>query len=159
MIELKKKIKENLIKILESELHEIETAALNLRAYANADDIKSEGKYDTRAIEATYMAQAQQVRVDELKLDLQMIKEVDVEHLSNHIELGCLARIKQNNLSKLYFISSALGGTILNIDSQVILVISVFSPLGNEALSLNAGDTFEVETPKENRTYLIEEIF
>ena len=97
--------------------------------------------------------------VEELKIDLQMIKDLEIEHRSNHIELGCLARFKQNNLSKLYFLSSALGGTILNINDQVILVISVFSPIGSEALNLSAGDIFELETPKETKTFTIEEIF
>lgn len=158
MNELKKKIKDDLVKLLENELQELERAANSSREYANADDIKSEGKYDTRAIEANYMAQAQAVRVEELKLDLQMIRELDIDHKSDHVELGSLVEIEQNKMSKLYFISSALGGTILNIDQQIILVISVFSPIGSEAMSLSVGDTFEVETPKENRVYTIKAI-
>lgn len=158
MIELKKKIRDELVLKLETELHEIESAALSSRAYAIQDDLKQEGKYDTRAIEASYMASAQQARVDELKLDLQMIKELDIDHTSEHIELGALVLLEQNGRDVWYFISSALGGTMLNIDDKVILVISVFSPVGSEALNLSTGDSFEVETPKENRIYLIKKI-
>jgi transcription elongation GreA/GreB family factor len=154
----KKKIKSELISILEKELKEIENAALSSRAYAIQDDIKSEGKYDTRAIEANYMAQAQQVRVEELKLDLNMIKEIEVEHKSSQVELGSLIQVEQNGRVIWYFISSALGGTILNIDDLIVLVITVFSPIGNEALSLSVGDNFEVETPKEIKNYIIKSI-
>jgi transcription elongation GreA/GreB family factor len=153
------KIKNELINRLETELKEIESAAHSSREYANQDDIKSEGKYDTRAIEASYMAQAQEVRVEELKQDLTMIKDIEVEHQSLHIELGSLALLEQNGKEVWYFISSALGGTMLNIDDYLILVISVFSPVGSEALSLEVGDSFEVETPKENRHYRIKNIY
>ncbi len=159
MKELKLKIKNELINRLETELKEIESAAHSSREYANQDDIKSEGKYDTRAIEASYMAQAQEVRVEELKQDLSMIKEIEVEHRSSHIELGSLTLLEQNGRDVWYFISSALGGTMLNIDDYLILVISVFSPVGSEALNLEVGDTFEVETPKENRLYRIKNIY
>lgn len=159
MKELKNKIKDELILKLESELKEIENAANSSRAYANQDDLKSESKYDTRAIEATYMAQAQEVRVEELKQDLQMIKDLEIEQKSKHVELGSLALLEQNGRDVWYFISSALGGTILNIDDYIILVISVFSPVGSEALNLEEGDSFEVETPKENRQYQIKKIY
>ncbi len=105
------------------------------------------------------MAQAQEVRVEELKQDLSMIKEIEVEHRSSHIELGSLTLLEQNGRDVWYFISSALGGTMLNIDDYLILVISVFSPVGSEALNLEVGDTFEVETPKENRLYRIKNIY
>ena len=159
MIELKKKIRDELVLKLETELQEIESAALSSRAYAIQDDLKQEGKYDTRAIEASYMASAQQARVDELKLDLQMIKELEVEKNSKSVELGSLVQIEQNNKMTFMFISSALGGSVLNVDNQIILVISVFSPIGSEALTLQKGDRFEVETPKELREYLIKEIY
>jgi transcription elongation GreA/GreB family factor len=159
MLNLKNKIKKQLIELLESELLDIEEAAKSSREYAIQDDFKSEGKYDTRAIEASYMASAQSARVEELKLDLQMIKELEVNHTPNHIELGALVLLEQNDRDIWYFISSALGGTMLNIDNKIILVISVFSPVGSEALNLAVNDTFEVETPKENRLYLVKGIY
>jgi transcription elongation GreA/GreB family factor len=159
MLNLKNKIKKQLIELLESELLDIEEAAKSSREYAIQDDFKSEGKYDTRAIEASYMAGAQSARVEELKLDLQMIKELEVNHTPKHIELGALVLLEQNDRDIWYFISSALGGTMLNIDNKIILVISVFSPVGSEALNLSVNDTFEVETPKENRLYLVKGIY
>ena len=159
MIEIKKKIKDQLRETLEKEIVEIEKATKAAVDLATSDELKSEGKYDTRAVEASYLAGAQKARLEELKLDLQMIEELNIEHRSQHVEMGALIKVKINKMDKLFFISSALGGNMLNIDGDIILVISVFSPIGNSALSLVVGDSFEVETPKESKQYEILDIF
>lgn len=69
----KKVILDHLIDNLKKELIEVETAAHSSRDLATADDLKSEGKYDTRAIEASYLAGAQAKRVEEIKLDIQLL--------------------------------------------------------------------------------------
>ena len=157
----KKKIVEVLIEKLNSELKEVESAARSTRDLATADDLKSEGKYDTRAIEASYLASAQNKRVEEIKLDIQMLEdlEVHVETTSSKLQLGSLGLISCNGQERLYFISSTSGGSMLMIDNNPILVISVFSPIGDAALGLGAGESFEVETPKETRQYEIREIY
>jgi len=155
----KKLIIQQLITNLKKELSEAEAAATSAKDLATADDLKSEGKYDTRAIEASYLASAQNKRVDEIKLDIQMLEEIELpEPPSSSIQLGSLALIECNGQKRYYFISSTSGGSMLQIDGQPLLVISVFSPIGNEALGLTAGESFEVETPKETRTYSVLEV-
>ncbi len=157
----KKKIVESLIEKLNSELIEVENAARSTRDLATADDLKSEGKYDTRAIEASYLASAQNKRVEEIKLDIQMLEdlEVHVEASAVKLQLGSLGLIRCNGQERLYFISSTSGGSMLMIDSQPVLVISVFSPIGDAALGLGAGENFEVETPKEIRQYEVLKVY
>lgn len=154
----KKEILSKLIENLQKELIEIEEAAKSTRDLATQDDLKSEGKYDTRAIEASYLASAQQKRVEELKIDIQMLEETEIQE-SKKLQMGSLALIEHKGVSRYYFLTSTSGGTILNVDGQVILVISVFSPLGNGALGLVEGESFEVETPKELRTYHVVKIY
>jgi len=152
----KKIILKQLIENLNRELQDAEAAAHSAKDLVTADDLKSEGKYDTRAIEASYLASAQNKRVEEIKLDIQMLEEIELpEPPSTIIQLGSLALIKCNGQEKYYFISSTSGGSIIQLDGHSILVISVFSPIGNEALGLQAGESFEVETPKETRIYEI----
>ena len=150
----KDRVLKELLKILEKELADAQAAASSARDLAMQDDLKSEGKYDTRAIEASYLAGAQQKRVEEIKMDIQMLEELDLTP-SNSVQLGSLVLIEHKGVERFYFISSTSGGTMLSIDEHTVLVISVFSPLGNEALSLSAGDSFEIETPKESRIYSI----
>lgn len=156
----KKKILSHLIVNLQKELKQVEEAASSARELATQDDLKSEGKYDTRAIEASYLAGAQNKRVEEIKLDIQMLEEMEIsKNLEHNIQLGSLALIRCNGQERLYFLSSTSGGSMLQIDGHPILVISVFSPIGNAALGLGKNEVFEVETPKESREYCIMEVF
>jgi transcription elongation GreA/GreB family factor len=155
----KKLIVSQLIENLELDLKGLSEVATSAKEYVTDGDVKPDGKYDTRAIEASYLAGAQEKRVEEIKLDIQMLKDLEL-HPSSTIQLGSLAKIKfQNqNIVRWYFISSTAGGSMLNLNGNSILVISVFSPIGNAALNLEPGDTFEVETPTGSRQYLILEI-
>lgn len=156
----KKKIVETLIEKLNKELIEVEGAAKSTRDLVTADDLKSEGKYDTRAIEASYLAGAQNKRVEEIKLDIQMLEDLAATiESSSKLQLGSVGLISCNGQKRLYFLSSTSGGSMLMIDEHPILVISVFSPIGDAALGLSAGESFEVETPKETRQYDIVEVY
>lgn len=154
----KQTILNTLIDNLKKELSEVEAAANSARDLATADDLKSEGKYDTRAIEASYLAGAQAKRVEEIKLDIQMLEETELQH-STKLQMGSLALIEHNNQKRYYFLTSTSGGTMLMIDGNPVLVISVFSPIGNEALGLTKGESFEVETPKETRSYKVLDVY
>jgi transcription elongation GreA/GreB family factor len=154
----KQTILNTLIENLKKELSDVEAAAHSARALATADDLKSEGKYDTRAIEASYLAGAQAKRVEEIKLDIQMLEETELQN-SSKLQMGSLALIEHNNQKRYYFLTSTSGGTMLMIDGNPVLVISVFSPIGNEALGLTKGESFEVETPKEIRNYKVLDVY
>ncbi len=150
----KKLILQGLIDNLRHELKEVESAAIASKDLVTQGDLKSDGKYDTRAIEASYLAGAQLKRVEEIKIDIQMLEEIELQN-STKIQMGSLALIEYKGQERYYFLTSTSGGTLLTIDGQPVLVISVFSPIGNEALGLSEGEIFEVETPKEMRQYKV----
>lgn len=154
----KKIILEKLIENLQTELSVVEEAAKSARDLATADDLKSEGKYDTRAIEASYLASGQQKRVEEIKTDIQMLEEIEIQN-SKKLQMGSLALISHKGIERYYFLTSTSGGSMLTVDGHTVLVISVFSPLGNGALGLEEGELFEVETPKELRTYQVLKVY
>ena len=154
----KKLILDLLIENLRQELLLLESAAQSTHTLATEADLKSEGKYDTRAIEASYLAGAQQKRVEELKVDIEMLEELECLD-SKKIQLGSLVLLEHKNQIRYYFLTATAGGTMFNSEGEAILVISVFSPIGNEALGLITGDSFEIETPKELRSYKVVEVF
>lgn len=155
----KKVIIDDLVARLQKELKEVEVAAASAKELATHSESKQEGKYDTRSIEAGYLAGAQAKRVEELKLDIQMLEELDIESKSDQLQLGSLGLIRHNNTEKYYFLSSTSGGSIVDVNGQGILVISVFSPIGDAAIGMKMGDFFEVETPREIREYQVLEIY
>ncbi len=154
----KKLIVSQLIHQLEVDLSALEAAAHSTKEYVTDGDVKSDGKYDTRAIEASYLAGAQEKRVEEIKLDIQMLKDLEL-HPTTTAQLGSLVKIKFNNEDRLYFISSTAGGSIVDIEGTSVLVISVFSPIGSEVLNLSKSDSFEVETPAETRHYQVSDVY
>ncbi len=132
-------------------------AAESVVKYNQSDDMKSEGKYDTRAIEAGYLAGAQQKRVEELRLEIQLLEEIVLKEFKedDEIAIGALVELSLNDKEQYYFLSSGAGGTMLNIQGKAVMVISAFSPIGNELLGCKVGESFELETPKEIREYNI----
>ncbi len=102
----------------------------------------------------------QDSEIEELKLELQILKDLPDQLPQNQREvvIGALVYILFNQQKKYYYIAPTAGGTMLRIDHQVVLVISVFSPIGNAILGLAVGDFFEIGEREKKRQYQILEI-
>lgn len=151
----KRKILNELRSNVQKELDSAREAFKTTKSHATEQEMKSEGKYDTRSIEAGYLAGAQMKRVDELELDLGLLDEINLEHMPTDVSVGSLVEIQLGKMVRHYFISSTSGGTLLNIDNNPILVVSAFSPIGSGAIGLSVGDEFEVESSTGAREYKI----
>lgn len=151
----KQKIINLLIDNVESEIAKAKTTLDTTKNLASEEDMKAESKWDTRATEAKFLASGQLKRVEELKLELQMLEEIIIPEDNGSVSIGSLVDVEFNNIVKKYFISPTAGGTMLSVEETPILVISVFSPIGSELINLTEGEAFEVETPKESREYKV----
>lgn len=152
---MKQQILDELIKKARTELQALESSAKSNRDFATDQEFKAESKYDTRALEASYLASAEAKRVEELKLEIQILEEVDVDASKKlgEISIGALVELLHQNQKRLYFLIPTAGGTLISVSNEPVLVVSVFSPIGDALLGLKKGETFEVETPKETRIY------
>lgn len=139
------------------ELAELEAAAKSNRDFATDQEFKAESKYDTRALEASYLASAEAKRVEEIKLEIQILEEIDLEasRKLGEISIGALVELLHKDQKRLYFLIPTAGGTLLKVKDDAVLVVSVFSPIGDALMGLKTGDEFEVETPKESRSYQV----
>lgn len=158
MKEMKKEILKQLKSTQAEEVKKIKDAYKSTHAHATETELKAEGKYDTRSIEAGYLAGAQLKRVEQAEQELALLEEIDLDHSSETICVGSLVEIQYEEILRKYFISSTSGGTMLKLDGEVILVISAFSPLGAEAIGLSEGDEFEVGVGEKLRTYKIRKV-
>ncbi len=158
---MKKIILDELIKRARVELVGLEASAKSNRDFATDPEFKAESKYDTRGLEASYLASAEAKRVEELKLEIQILEEVDVDASKKlgEISIGALVELLHQNQKRFYFLIPTAGGTIIKAKDEAILVVSVFSPIGDALMGLKKGDKFEVETPKETRHYEILSFF
>ena len=125
--------------------------------YTTKGDIKSDGKYDTRATEAGYLAGAQKRRVEELKNDLNRLRAFPIKAFSSEkgVGVGALIELECENRVSYYFISPSLGGETLKLKGTSIQIISQNSPISIAAFGLNQEDSFELETPRGLKVYYI----
>lgn len=139
------------------DLLEAEKALAATLTLTRDEALKSEGKYDTRGIEAGQLAGAQMRRVEELKLELQMLEELPLRVFQpdEPAALGALVDLEFKGQVRTYFLASTAGGTLIPLGDKAVLVISVFSPIGDALLGVAAGEAFALETPAETREYKV----
>src|SRR5690606_33328088 len=103
-----------LINDAKGELATLERAAAATHQYATDQEFKAESKYDTRALEASYLAEAEAKRVEELKLEVQILEEVDLASSSRYGEIciGALVELSFNGIVKKYFLIPTAGGSV-----------------------------------------------
>ncbi|MCP4913578.1 MAG: GreA/GreB family elongation factor [Oligoflexia bacterium] len=151
-----KKILQILIDRTEEELKKAKESFDSSRNFATDEEFKSESKWDTRSIEAGYLAGAQGMRVDELEKDLNLLQEVDLSLVNDkEVGIGSIVEFEFNGQTRTYFLAPVGGGTLIDLDGEAILVISIFSPIGHNAIGLGAGESFVVEIKGEEREYTI----
>jgi len=148
-------ILEQLFSNVNIELTKIKQAYNTTQNLVKTGDLKSDGKYDTRSTEANYLANGQRQRIAELEQELELLGEVNLKGKRKSISIGSLVEIKLNDHKRKYFIAPTAGGTMVNINGEVVLVISVFSPIGDAVLGLNKEESFEVEVKGEMREYQV----
>jgi len=133
---------------LREELDAIERVAAMARDEATNSETKAEGKYDTRATEASYLARGQAWRIAELRrLDAWYARlEVNRPLEGIRVHVGTLVELEGERQDWVFLAPS--GGGSVEVDGHRIRVISLSSPLGKGLADLEPGDAFEVDSPR-----------
>ncbi|MCT4642177.1 MAG: hypothetical protein N4A33_07735 [Bacteriovoracaceae bacterium] len=139
---MKEKIRDHILKKLKTELKGISQASQTTTDYSQSEDLKSEGKYDTRAIEAKYLADAQQGRVNMLRKEINLLKNFEFKK-SSIIVVGSIIFLNNNTI---YLILPISGQGRLFIDNQKIISISTQNELAKDLIGLEVDDSFEHPT-------------
>lgn len=139
----KERIHNLIVTTLSTELDSIMRAAKDAFAAATDPDSKAENKYDTRTLEASYVARGQAQRAAELQEALLHFKALSGRHFSEQdaIALGALVRLESAQGPRHYFVGPAAGGTEVKEGQQEVLIITPSSPMGQKLLGKRVGDT------------------
>jgi transcription elongation GreA/GreB family factor len=134
-----KKIADKLV----GELEVYFRAAQFSRAEATHESNKAENKYDTRGLEASYLARGQSKQVAELETAIAEFEKLGVKKFApgEVIGLGALVELEHGGETSFYFLGPRAGGTEVVHDRKEILVITPQSPLGEQLLGKKSGDT------------------
>ena len=127
---------------LVSELEVYFRAAQFSRAEATHESNKPENKYDTRGLEASYLARGQSKQAAELEAAIAEYQKLGVKKFvaGDAINIGALVELEHGGESSLYFVGPRAGGTEVMHDKKEILVITPQSPLGEQLIGRQAGD-------------------
>ncbi len=90
----KKLIVEKIRQQLEADLKILQDAALATYEAATNEESKPENEYDTRAVEASYLAGAQAKRVAEIEEQLTMLKFLQLKSFTEDTPLNATALIQ-----------------------------------------------------------------
>lgn len=112
---------------------------------ATSDQSKAEGKYDTRATEAAYLARGQAERVVALRDLVAWFGRLNPEAPSETVSLGSLVAIGGDRLQVLFVCPA--GGRGARVHGTEVKTISLASPLGRAMMGLREGDDFQLQTP------------
>jgi len=147
---------DEVIKALQHEIDIGSKASREAFEAATDEDSYSDGKYDTRSLEASYLAGGQAQIVKELGDALQGFNLMKAQHFitppSQQIGLGSLVEIKGSNSNTCYIVGPGGGGMDIEVNGTAITVLTLHSPLGLSLASKREGD--EVEMPESTATVL-----
>ena len=136
-----------LIKHVEDELAVAIQAANNAKAASTDEQSVAETQYDTLAIEAGYLAEGQAKRAQQLKADLEAIKNLPMKAFSEDeaITLGALVQLHSDaNTYLWYLIAPAGAGFVCRQDDMQITVITPHSPLGQQLIDAYLDDEVRI---------------
>ncbi len=122
----------------------VEASAGAARDEVGSAETRQEGKYDTRATEASYLARGQAWMVAELRrlaAWYAALRAVDLEY----VQLGALVLL-DGEREELIFLAPVGGGAV-EVDGRRIRIVSPSSPIGSAMADLRRGDSFEFDSP------------
>jgi transcription elongation GreA/GreB family factor len=138
----KTELVQRIIDRLSHDLKVFSTAAKTAHEAATHEENQPDNKYDTLALEASYVAQGQANRAQELRQSINVYRQL---HLVSGSETVCLTSLvtieAEDGTSKVVFIGPLEGGLKVEYEDTEIMVISPTSPLGRELIGKGPGDT------------------
>jgi hypothetical protein len=134
-------------KIIAALVEEVERFAKAARAsHAEATDpqSKAEHKYDTRGLEAAYLAGGQARKVAELEENIVQFQKMKLLEFGKEtpIDVSALVEVEMRGGSNWYFMGPKNGGLEVVHDKKEITVITPQSPLGEQLMEKKQGDRF-----------------
>ncbi len=116
-------------------------------AAATDSDSKAENKYDTRNLEASYLARGQALRVAEAQEALAAYEMMTPKFFApdQAIAEGALVALRGAEGTLTYFIGPAAGGTEIEWGGETVTVITLSSPLGSKIMRIRAGESVELQ--------------
>jgi transcription elongation GreA/GreB family factor len=142
---------------------ELESYARSARATheeATHEQSKAENKYDTRGLEASYLAQGQSRQAAEVVLAVSQFETLTPLAFGKDdpIDVGALVELESGQDRLFYFMGPRAGGIEVLHERKQIVVITPQSPMGRELFGRKKGEKFEFGQGKSRTPYRIRNV-
>ena len=119
----------------------LDKAARTSRAEATHESSKAESKYDTRGLEAGYLASGQARQAREILESIKIYETLPLRDFgpADAVDLSALVELKVDGSGSYYFIGPKNGGLEIEHAGEEIVVITPQSPLGENLMGRKAG--------------------
>lgn len=136
---------EKIIHQLTSELEAYAQSARAAHAEATDEQSKAENKYDTRGLEASYLARGQSRQAVETAEAIEEFAALPLRDFgpTDPIELGALVELETKAGGVCYFLGPRAGGTEIVQGRREVLIITPQSPLGQQLVGKKQGDEWD----------------
>jgi transcription elongation GreA/GreB family factor len=149
-------LREQLVGALAADLAARERAHRATREAATHEEAKPENDKDTRALELTYLARGEAMRIDELRLAVAETQAMPCAPVAEGqpVRLGALVATDEDGVEALFWIAPHGGGSKLG----AVQVLTPKSPLGRALLGKLAGEECEAVLAGRRRSITIVDV-
>jgi transcription elongation GreA/GreB family factor len=150
--------KKELIAIFTARLEEdaqiLKEAARATAEAATNEESKPENQYDTRALEASYLAGAQAHRVREISEVIGLFRTLTFKDFtdSDKVQSTALVSILLDGKKNRLLVMPKGGGVSLQYEKETVQIVTPASSLGETILGMSVGDSAEFEVGSKVRT-------
>jgi hypothetical protein len=154
----KNEVLEALVQHLSDLAAQATSAAKMTSAGATHAEAKPENPKDTRALEQSYLARGQAMRVEELNEQTKLLRFMPLRVYGENDPsgAGALVVLASDEDTRCLFLAPYGGGTELNVGGVKVFVVTPQSPMGAVVLGRKLGDEIELRVRGAMREYVIE---
>ena len=155
---LKKQLLNQLQQVIEQDLATLTASARTAAIEATHEESRPENKYDTRGLEASYLAGAQNARAAELVTILEHVRNTIPRTFSESDPIAPTAVVELETeggaVTRLFLVRMGAGYT-LTVETKKYVTVTTQSPLGQALLGKLTGDAVTLTTGRETKEYEI----
>lgn len=155
----KLELRQTILQQLEEKLAVAHSSAQRAIESATDEETVPEHKYDTLALEASYLAHGQAMRVQESEQEINKIKQMTLPDEPQSVVLGSLVTLVDVDDNPSYFlVAPCAGGLKVEFEKISIMLVTFESPLGKAMKSREVGDEVSYRVADNEHWYEIETI-
>lgn len=132
---------------LRRSLQAAEAAAESATEAATHSESRAESKWDTFGLESSYLAGAQQSRVEMLKEAVYYFEKLRPEPVgeTDAIVVGALVEVcDETDTGQFFYLAGQGAGTAVKVDNIEVKVLTPASPMGRALIGRHAGEAVEL---------------